>query len=639
MRRRQVRASPSAPRGCLATRIAESSIRDTQMEKPAKAGRYVLQQELGRGAMGVVYRAQDPVIGRQVAVKTVRLDAQAAGMSREELLHRFQTEARAAGLLTHPNIVVVYDAGEEDGLFYITMELVEGKSLQELLNQHTAFPLPRILRIMQQACSALDFAHQNKVVHRDIKPANLMLTADDTVKITDFGTAKILRYGTVQTAQVIGTPSYMSPEQVKGRPADGRSDIFSLGVVLYEMVTGEKPFPGETVTTVIYKIINEEPIPARELDSAVPPGLSAIIARALAKAPAARFQTCRELWEALQNHRDYSASGAAAVAASRAVPSRASTGALPSAIAAATSASSKTISTGQRLPLTVAAATPKSSGAPWLAALLLAVIGVAGYRVWPAMHEVWNRAETAKGQAGETAASQMPQPQTISTQTGTQAATDSAVDGTVSKTPPNSADAPSVEVPASSVESIPAKLPVRTDTEQAVPAFVKTPLETKEMPHISGAQAQQQSLGSEPKPAVPVAERPSGPRAFGSTVAGSAGASASNGALPSNRASSSNSSPSEVATPVPTPAAVRLQRRIEAVLGAAGVGKKVHVTAAGNNVTLSGVLNPAAHRTLVNWLQRNPGRVQIIDDIGFEEQPSSGGAAAGDPASNVPTTP
>ena len=245
------------------------------MEATLKAGRYEILGELGRGAMGVVYRATDPVIGRTVAVKTIRLSEEGTGLSRPELLARFQTEARAAGLLTHPNIVVVYDAGEENGLFYITMELIEGKSLQALLDSGHSFPVPRVLRIMEQTCSALQFAHERSIVHRDIKPANLMLTADDTVKVTDFGTAKILQFGTVQqTTHVMGTPSYMSPEQVKGRAVDGRSDIFSLGVMLYEMITGEKPFPGQSITTVIYKIVNEEPVPPRHVNPAIHPGIT-----------------------------------------------------------------------------------------------------------------------------------------------------------------------------------------------------------------------------------------------------------------------------------------------------------------------------------------------------------------------------
>src|SRR6201988_4787859 len=274
------------------------------METTIKAGRYEILGELGRGAMGVVYRATDPVIGRTVAVKTIRLSEEGTGLTRPELLTRFQTEARAAGLLTHPKIVVVYDAGEEDGLYYITMELVEGKSVQALLDGGHAFPLPRVLRIMEQACSALQYAHERNVVHRDVKPANIMLTADDTVKGTDFGTAKILQFGTVQqTAHVMGTPSYMSPEQVKGRAVDGRSDIFSLGVMLYEMVTGEKPFPGQNITTVIYKIVNEEPVPPKQVDPTVHPGISAVVMRALTKDPDKRFQSCREMLEDLRNYR------------------------------------------------------------------------------------------------------------------------------------------------------------------------------------------------------------------------------------------------------------------------------------------------------------------------------------------------
>ena len=274
------------------------------METTVKAGRYEILGELGRGAMGVVYRATDPVIGRTVAVKTIRLSEEGTGLSRPELLSRFQTEARAAGLLTHPNIVVVYDAGEEDGLYYITMELIEGKSLQALIDSGHSFPVPRVLRIMEQTCSALQFAHERNIIHRDIKPANLMLTADDTVKVTDFGTAKILQFGTVQqTTHVMGTPSYMSPEQVKGRPVDGRSDIFSLGVLLYEILTGEKPFPGQSITTVIYKIVNEEPIPPRTLNPSIHQGLNDIVMRALAKEPEVRYQSCRELLEDLRNYR------------------------------------------------------------------------------------------------------------------------------------------------------------------------------------------------------------------------------------------------------------------------------------------------------------------------------------------------
>src|ERR1700686_803403 len=180
------------------------------------------------------------------------------------------------------------------------MELIGGKSLQALLDSGHSFPVPRVLRIMEQACSALHFAHERNIVHRDIKPANLMLTPDDTVKVTDFGTAKILQFGTVQqTAHVMGTPSYMSPEQVKGRAVDGPSDIFSLGLMLYEMVTGEKPFPGQNITTVIYKIVNEEPVPPKQAHPTIHPGINAVGMKALAKDPDVRYQSCREMLEDL----------------------------------------------------------------------------------------------------------------------------------------------------------------------------------------------------------------------------------------------------------------------------------------------------------------------------------------------------
>ncbi len=268
-----------------------------------KAGRYEILGELGRGGMGVVYRAKDPLIGRTVAVKTIRLSEEGTGMSHAQLVERFQTEARAAGLLTHPNIVVIYDAGETDGLYYITMELVNGKSLQSALDSGQKFPLPRLLHIMEQVCSALQFAHDHNVVHRDIKPANIMLTADDLVKITDFGTAKILQYGASQQTSAMGTPGYISPEQIKGKSVDGRTDIFSLGVMLYEMTAGQKPFLGQDVATILYRILNEDPVPPQKLNPGLPLGVSSTILKALAKSPHLRYENCRELLDDLKNYR------------------------------------------------------------------------------------------------------------------------------------------------------------------------------------------------------------------------------------------------------------------------------------------------------------------------------------------------
>ena len=269
----------------------------------SKVGRYEIVDELGRGGMGVVYRANDPIIGRIVALKTVRLSSESAGISHAELLERFQNEARAAGRLTHPNIVVVYDAGEDHGLYYITMELIDGKSLQAVLEGGRKLTVQRAVLLMEQICSALEFAHRRGVVHRDIKPANIMLDREDHVKITDFGTAKILQYGTQQKTNAIGTPGYMSPEQIKGRGIDGRSDIFALGVMLYEMLTGRRPFQGEDVASVLYKILNEEPPPPHKVDPSIPAGVSSTIMKALSKSANMRYESCIELLDDLQNYR------------------------------------------------------------------------------------------------------------------------------------------------------------------------------------------------------------------------------------------------------------------------------------------------------------------------------------------------
>jgi serine/threonine protein kinase len=268
-----------------------------------KAGRYEILGELGRGGMGVVYRAKDPSIGRTVAVKTIQLSEEGTGMSHAQLVEGFQTEARAAGLLTHPNIVVIYDVGESDGIYYITMELVNGKSLQSMLDSGEKFSLPRLLRIMEQVCSALQFAHDHGVVHRDIKPANIMLTSDDFVKITDFGTAKIMQYGASQQTSAMGTPGYMSPEQIKGKAVDGRTDIFSLGVMLYEMTTGEKPFRGQDIATILYHILNEEPVPPHQVNPNIPLGVSSTILKAMTKSPHLRYENCSELLEDLKHYR------------------------------------------------------------------------------------------------------------------------------------------------------------------------------------------------------------------------------------------------------------------------------------------------------------------------------------------------
>jgi len=253
--------------------------------------------------MGVVYQGFDPVIGRTVAIKTM-LPQGLSSQEFEEYKARFQREAMAAGILAHPNIITIYDFGDDNGVLYLAMEFLEGKSLETIVQEQTVLPIEAILPIYDQICSALEHVHRNKIVHRDIKPANIVILQNGLVKITDFGIAKIMSMGMTQAGQILGTPNYMSPEQVKGRDVDGRSDIFSLGVILYELVTGEKPFGGQNITTVIYKIINENPIPPRELDGSIHAGLSYVISKALAKKPDERYQTCRELGEDLRNYKN-----------------------------------------------------------------------------------------------------------------------------------------------------------------------------------------------------------------------------------------------------------------------------------------------------------------------------------------------
>ncbi len=273
----------------------------TPTPTPEKIGRYEILGVLGKGAMGLVYKARDPNIGRLVALKTARLDAHA--IEADEMLVRFKNEARAAGVLTHSNIVTVYDVGEHQGLFYIAMEYIEGVTLQRKLNQQPILPIEQVLDISRQVCAGLDYAHAHDIVHRDIKPANIMMEADGRVKIMDFGIAKAGDSSVTTVGQVVGTPNYMSPEQVKGRPLDGRSDLWSVGVMLYEMLTGERPFTGQNVTTIIYKIVNEEPIAPKELDPNLHPALSAVIMRALAKNPDKRYQQGADLVHHLVNYK------------------------------------------------------------------------------------------------------------------------------------------------------------------------------------------------------------------------------------------------------------------------------------------------------------------------------------------------
>jgi serine/threonine-protein kinase len=269
------------------------------MDFPQKLGRYQVVREVGHGAMGVVYEAIDPNIGRKVALKTIL--AGALGTNAEDVAKRFKNEARAVGGLNHPNIVTIYDADEQNGILYLAMEFLEGVTLDVLLHtQHTLKP-DQAVDIVRQVCAGLQYAHSKGVVHRDIKPGNIMVSSTGAVKITDFGIARTANAMTM-TGQVLGTPNYMSPEQVVGKTVDGRSDLFSVGVMLYEMVTGERPFDGQSITTIMYKIVHETPVAPSKLDQTIHPGLSRIIEKCLAKSPEERYQSTAELSSALQNY-------------------------------------------------------------------------------------------------------------------------------------------------------------------------------------------------------------------------------------------------------------------------------------------------------------------------------------------------
>lgn len=262
-----------------------------------KLGKYEIRRELGKGAMGVVYEALDPYIERRVALKTIRKDLLDQAES-ADAISRFRREAQAAGRLTHPNIVAIYEYGEDADVAFIAMEFVEGRELKSFNDARERFELPDILRIMNQLLQALDYSHEQGVVHRDIKPANVMMLGDLKVKVADFGIARIESSTLTQAGTVLGTPSYMSPEQFLGQTVDRRSDIYSAGVILYELLTGEKPFTG-ALATIMHKVLKEEPLPPSDLNVQLPQALDGVVRKAMAKRPDDRYATAGEFAAAL----------------------------------------------------------------------------------------------------------------------------------------------------------------------------------------------------------------------------------------------------------------------------------------------------------------------------------------------------
>src|SRR5271170_6573389 len=252
-----------------------------------KLGKYEVLAELGHGAMGVVYRARDPFINRLVALKTIT-----TGVADDPaLLERFYREAQSAGGLQHPNIVTIYDMGEAGNLPYIAMELVEGENLEQVIARRAVLPITLKLAYAMQACRAFDYAHKRGIVHRDIKPGNVMVGKDGSVKVVDFGIARVLETSKTQTGMLIGTFAYMSPEQYHGEHADARSDIWSFGVLLYELLCYQRPFRGSTPASLMHSICQQEPIPLQQASPECPAALEKVIQRVLRKSTDERYQS------------------------------------------------------------------------------------------------------------------------------------------------------------------------------------------------------------------------------------------------------------------------------------------------------------------------------------------------------------
>lgn len=285
-----------------------------EQKKYKKIGRYKIESVIGRGATGVVYKAYDPIIERLVAIKAIEISKSIPIDEYDEYIARFYREAQAAGRLSHPNVVTIYDVSSDKntGIPFIVMEFIDGHDLNYFLNKGMMFSLDDVLNIMDQIADALEYAHQNNIVHRDIKCSNILLQKEMKVKVVDFGIAKTLTSNLTKEGQFLGTPNYMSPEQIQGLPIDHRSDIYSLGVVFYRLLTGERPFQADSFAGISYKILNEQPAPPKYINPLLPMFCDQIIAKMLAKDPLKRYQSAKtfreDIWR-LQSQ-DYSSNKA-----------------------------------------------------------------------------------------------------------------------------------------------------------------------------------------------------------------------------------------------------------------------------------------------------------------------------------------
>jgi tRNA A-37 threonylcarbamoyl transferase component Bud32 len=422
-----------------------------------KLGKFEVRRELGKGAMGIVYEGYDPMIERTVAIKTVRAE-NLQGEDAQEQLARFRREAQAAGKLTHPNIVSIYDFGVDDGTYYIAMEFVKGRELQEILNKNERFGMAGVVQVMTQLLEALDYSHRNGVVHRDIKPSNIIILDDGTVKVADFGIARTESSNLTQVGMVLGTPSYMSPEQFMGQTVDGRSDLFSAGVILYQLLTGEKPFTG-SLTTIMHKVLQEQPLPPSTLNVQVPPTFDAVVQKALAKRPDDRYQTGREFSAAVKEAASNASATRAAKGEATLVHRDATQLAGDTIIARSGAASGGADATQRTMKTTVSkpaqpAAAPapaRRSQAPVIAVFAAIAVIVMAAAAWMFLIRAPGRTTTAEA---------LPA-----------AAPAAAATTTVAATPPGAATPAPPAAPPPAAASLPTKMPAAPPGEVVVTAL------------------------------------------------------------------------------------------------------------------------------------------------------------------------
>jgi serine/threonine-protein kinase len=291
---------PVTPTSSTPSSVSPTPLPGGESPSLSQLGRYKIIEAIGKGGMGMVYKGTDPMLDRPVALKTIRWDFPLSPSEATDLKDRLIQEAKAAGKLSHPNIVTIYDVGEHEGLHYIAMEYLSGYSLEEFIRKKGELNYRIVARIIMQTCEALSYAHQHGIVHRDIKPANIMLLEDFQVKVMDFGIARLETTSLTKSNVALGTPQYISPEQLEGRPADKRSDIFSLGAVLYEMLTRQKPFQGENISSLMYRVLNYDPLPPSSVNDKTPLMFDRILSRAMAKNPDERYQDAEEISQTLE---------------------------------------------------------------------------------------------------------------------------------------------------------------------------------------------------------------------------------------------------------------------------------------------------------------------------------------------------